>query len=344
MSVVINYLTHECENKWDDYAETSGASIYHFSRWRHLIKKNFGHESYYLYAVDSANAFVGILPLIRLKSALFGDFLISMPYFNYGGVVADDNEIELELVRSAEELRKNLGCSHVELRDAESKEYELPVRTDKVTVLLDLPSDADILWKSIGSKRRAQINRPIREGVLFVTGGIELLKEFYQVFSVNMRDLGTPVYGYKFFEDILNLLGKNAIIAVVRLNNKPVAAGFLLGNKGRLEIPWASTLRKFNHIGVNMYLYWNILKYAIENGYQTFDFGRSSHDAGTLKFKKQWGGSTKQLYWHYLLADPENIPSLNPANAKFKLAISIWQKLPVFITNYLGPAIVKNLP
>jgi len=342
--IKIKQLTPEFEPAWNTYAESKGASLYHHTNWRHLIKEVFGHDSHYLYAQDEGGNIVGILPLVRLKSLLFGDYLISMPYFNYGGSLADTAQVTEMLLDESEKLRINLGCSHVEMRMAEEQPVDLPCREDKVTMLLNLPDDADELWKDIGTKRRAQIKRPIREGVEFISGGIELIDDFYHVFSINMRDLGTPVYSKSFFKAIFKWFPDSAKIGIVRLNNEAVAAGFLLGNKEVVEIPWASTLRKVNKIGVNMFLYWNILKFCIEQGYKIFDFGRSSKDAGTLRFKKQWGAEQKQLYWYYQLNDGAEIPQINHRNKKYELMINVWKKMPLIFCNNLGPYVVKNLP
>ena len=343
MSTIVSKLTTDHHDDWDEYVFKKQASIYHDSRWPKLIKKVFGHESYYLMAVENEKV-VGIFPLVQLKSLLFGNFLISMPYFNYGGAVADTQEIMISLISSAHELSDELGCSHIEMRFDSEQAIELPKRTDKITMLLDLPDDPEELWQNLGSKIRAQVKRPIREGVEFLTGGQELLDDFYYVFSTNMRDLGTPVYSRQFFGEMLSTFNENIFIAIVRLNGEAVGAGFLIGNNGKLEIPWASTLRKVNRLGVNMFLYWNILKTAMEKDYKVFDFGRSSKDAGTLKFKKQWGGYEKQFYWYYDLPAGEALPGLNPKNKKFIAAISVWKNLPVKVSNLIGPQIVKNQP
>jgi len=343
MSLIISILTPSHHGDWDDYAYQKQASIYHDSRWPEIIKKVFGHDSHHLMATENEKM-VGILPMVQLKSLLFGNFMVSMPYFNYGGVVADSSEITVQLIKAAQEQRKQLGCSHIEFRFDKEQDIDLPERTDKVTMLLDLPDDPEILWQEIGSKRRAQVKRPIREGVEFLYGGEELLDDFYHVFSINMRDLGTPVYSKRFFTEILETFKQESLIAVARLNGKPVGVGFLVGHNGKLEIPWASTLRKYNRLGINMFLYWNILKTAIEKDYQVFDFGRSSKDAGALKFKKQWGSYEKQLYWYYDLPVGKCLPGLNPQNKKFGAAISVWKKLPVKVSNLIGPQIVKNLP
>jgi len=343
VSLVISKLTHRRYGDWDDYACKKQASIYHDSRWPEIIKNVFGHDSHHLVATENKKI-VGILPLVQLKSLLFGNFMVSMPYFNYGGVVADSNEITNLLINAAQEQRKKLGCSHIEFRFDSEQNIGLAKRTDKVTMLLDLPDDPDILWQEIGSKRRAQVKRPIREGVEFLYGGEELLNDFYHVFSINMRDLGTPVYSKRFFAEILKAFKQESLIAVARLNGEPVGVGFLLGQNGKLEIPWASTLRKFNRLGINMFLYWNILKTAIEKDYQIFDFGRSSKDAGTLKFKKQWGAQPLQLNWYYDLEPSCDIPVLNHKNVKYAAAVAIWKGLPLAFTRLIGPHIVKNLP
>lgn len=342
--ITIHQLGKSAEKLWNNYVKNKSASLYHHANWRHVIGEAFGHNSYYLYALDENQEVVGILPLIQLKSLLFGNYLVSMPYFNYGGCISDSVQVTEKLLAESEILRKSLGCSHVELRGGESTQSKLPCREDKVTMLLDLPEDHEILWKNIGTKRRAQVKRPIREGVEFEYGGVELLDDFYHVFSINMRDLGTPVYSKQFFKTIFNWFPDSSKIAIVRLNGEAVATGFLLGNEQAMEIPWASTLRKVNKIGVNMFLYWNILKTSIELGYKVFDFGRSSKDAGTLRFKKQWGSEEKQLYWYYQLEEGMDVPQMNHSNKKYELMIKTWQKLPLSLCNFLGPHVVKGLP
>lgn len=332
---------------WDTYVgRQPAASIYHLSAWRRLIADLYGHEAHYLYAHDAnAGGIVGVLPLIRLKSLLFGDYLVSLPYFNYGGAIADTPGVEQSLMEHAGTVAGRLGCSHVEFRDAATTRTGWVVRTDKVGMQLELPAAVETLWANLGSKLRAQIKRPQREaGVEVQRGGRELLNDFYGVFSRNMRDLGTPVYPLAMFAEILKTFPQAASIVVVRFNGIPAAAGFLIGYRERLEIPWAASRRELNRIGFNMLLYWEILKFAIEQRYAVFDFGRSSRDGGTHQFKKQWGARETPIYWHYWLAPGRQVPNLTPKNSKFGLAINVWKKIPVAVANRIGPWLVGNLP
>lgn len=343
--LMLRPLKQSEEPLWDAFVDTrSEASLYHHSSWRKLIQDLFGHETLYLYATNAAGEWVGILPVVRLRSRFFGDYMVSMPYVNYGGALGLSAEIETALMQEAGRSGQAAGVSHIEFRDLVARAGAWKLRTDKVVMELNLPASQDELWNGFSPKLRAQIRRPQREQTQVVHGGAELLPQFYRVFARNMRDLGTPVYGQAFFAAIMATFPAAAHIVIVRHGQQPVAAALLLGHRDRMEIPWASSLREYNQMGVNMLLYWEALRQAMDGRYKTFDFGRSSIDSGTYRFKKQWGAQARQLYWHYWLAPGQDLPQLTPSSPKYQLAIRAWKRLPLFLANRLGPHIVKNLP
>jgi serine/alanine adding enzyme len=330
--------------EWDRYvAGHPEASAYHDYAWRNVVRTAFGHDTHY-FVVREGDVICGVLPLVRLKSALFGDFMVSLPYFNYGGVLATHARATEALLQAAADFARTLGVAHVELRHRGSEHHRWPARTDKVAMLLRLPGPGESLDKMLPSKLRSQVKRPVREGAQCVFGGAELLDEFYAVFAENMRDLGTPVYAKSFFRTILTLFAERTWIAVVRLHERPVAAALLLDHRDTVEIPWASSLQRVNKLSINMFLYWNILQRAASRGCKLFDFGRSTVDSGTFRFKQQWGAQPLQLHWHYWLAAGGELPRINPDNPKYRLAVAAWRKLPLAAANWLGPHIVKNLP
>jgi serine/alanine adding enzyme len=330
---------------WQDYvAQAAGASLYHDYRWRSVFERVLGCRCHYLTARDADGVVRGVLPLARLKSVVFGDFLVSLPYVNYGGVLADTPAARVALVTAAEQLAAALGVQHVEYRHSAALDLTLPLRTDKVAMLLDLPPSSEVLWERLGGKLRAQIRRPEKAGATARSGSKELLSAFYEVFARNMRDLGTPVYPRRFFAAILEAFPAEARLHIVDLGGRPVAAGLVLAHRGVAEIPWASSLREANRDSVNMLLYWSVLREAVAQGCTRFDFGRSSKDSGTFRFKAQWGAQAQQLYWHYWLAPGQALPMLTPGNPKYRLAIALWRKLPLPVANLLGPHIVKHLP
>lgn len=344
MNSKISQLDADSLQEWNRFVDASPhARIYHRAEWAALIKEVFGHESLYLYARDQNSAIAGVLPLIAMRSALFGNFCISMPYFNYGGAVANTDDLETALMQYAANVVDSRKYQFIEYRDDKSRDGWL-AKQDKITMMLELLDDPEAMFAQLKSKVRSQIRRPMREDVTVEFGAEELLDDFYLAFTTNMRDLGTPPYTKTFFQEILRRFPENAYLAIVRKGSAVAGGAFLLGYKDTLEIPWASTIRRYNPLGVNMLMYWEIIKSAIERGYSYFDFGRCSKDAGTYRFKKQWGSEEKQLYWHYSLLQGNELPQINPNNAKYKLFIETWKKLPLPVTRLIGPHIVRNIP
>ncbi len=343
-TIEIAMVNDDFSTQWDNYVNNHPqSSAYHLYSWKSLIQQNFCHDTVYLAALDSNQQCRGIFPLVMLNSKLFGAFAVSMPYFNYGGPLADSTEIEQSLLTFAAQQCDQRAMEHLEVRATKTLN-QWPQQDNKVSMILPLPEQQAQLDSDLGAKLRAQINQAKAAKLTTKVGSTELLEDFYAVFATNMRDLGTPVYAKNFFLSILSTFSEHATVIIVYCEEKPVSAAFLMGYKDMLEIPWASTLRKYNTMNANMLLYRTVLGHAIDSGYQYFDFGRSSKDANTFRFKKQWGATPVQHQWHYWQPQEAALPGLNPSNPKFLLAIAIWKKLPVWLTKIIGPGIVKNLP
>ncbi len=322
---------------------TTDGKLYHLPKIQTLIRNTFGHETIYLQARDAGEV-CGVLPLVHMKNPLFGNFIISVPFFNYGGICAQNETIAASLLEHAIAVTKKREAGYLELRHIGRRFADLPGKSHKVAMILDLPQTSEALFTSFKSKLRSQIRKPEKEGLTVRIGKMELLADYYTVFSVNMRDLGTPVYPLKLFVNMLKFFPEDSWIITVYKQAVPIAAGFVVGFGDTMEIPWASSLRQYNRLAGNMLMYWHALKLAIEQGFDKFDFGRSTPDEGTYKFKAQWGAQPLQLNWEYWLANGGELPDLSPKNAKYQAAIKIWQKLPLPLTKIIGPAIVKNIP
>lgn len=329
---------------WDAYvAARADASGYHRMGWLRVAERAFGHAAYPL-AAFAGSRLAGVLPLVHIRSRLFGRFLVSLPFVNYGGLLADSPEASHALVEEADALMRGLGAGSIELRHVGKPRLGLSAKSHKVTMLLDLPRDPDELWLGLRDKVRNQVRKAVKYGLVAAQGGAELLPSFYDVFAVNMRDLGTPVYSRRFFETIMDEFPGETRIVVVRDGAAVVAAAFCYAHGSVFEVPWASSLRSHRQSCPNNLLYWECLGTACREGFSVFDFGRSSPESGPWRFKLQWGAREVPLSWEYLLADGAPLPDLNPANARFGLAIRVWRHLPVGLTRLLGPHIVRSIP
>lgn len=352
-SIVIKPCDSSQAQAWDAYVtEKADSSAYHFWYFREVIEQCFGHHTLYLASYDNEGAINGVLPLVQVNSRLFGHYYASMPFFNYGGVLADNAAVAARLLDHAVAQIGQGDAEHIEIRMVRPLQQlstdladSWHTKQHKITMLRALPETSEQLWSDLGTKLRAQVKKSQRFELKIVFGKNELLNDFYTVFAHNMRDLGTPVYAKSFFHRLVALAGDRDIyFGVVYAGKRPVSCCFLIGHQQTLEIPWASTLRSANFMNANMFMYWEILQLAISKNYRFFDFGRSSPDASTYRFKKQWGAKPYPLYWSYWLNDDESLPDVSPSNPKYQLLIKIWRCMPVWLANMIGPQVVKYLP
>jgi FemAB-related protein (PEP-CTERM system-associated) len=313
--------------------------------WLTVLRNGLGHVPYVVVA-KSGGRIHGILPLCRVSSLLFGKYLVSLPYLNSNGVIAAHPDVQTQLVDHAVDLAQRLQVKHLELRhETPTVHHKLTESlTNKVHMRLPLPKTTEELWKAHDPKVRNQIRKGEKGNFRVEWGGLSSLEDFYNVLSTNMRDLGTPVYGRSLFRNILKVFPNDAEICVVRTpEGRPVATALLLHGPGVTEVPTASSLREFNSSSVNMLMYSHLLNRAVERGQVLFDFGRSTTDGPTFKFKKQWGAIPYQATWQYAVWSGSPTDA-RPDNPRYQKAIRLWQKLPVGLTQVVGPPIVRGIP
>lgn len=372
--VRIKKLDLEDIPQWNQYVmESPKATFYHRIEWKHIIETSFGHKTYYLMAFQSfnsnpnnptnsinstnptnstnsinssnpTNSVVGILPLVHIKSLIFGSIFCSMPFLNFGGVCADNVEVEKMLISEAERLLRDQKGDYIELRHLRPSSANLLGKTHKVSMTLELNRDPDALWNKFSSKHRQTIRKAAKNGLEVTFGGKELLNEFYTIMCLGWRDLGTPIYPISFFENIMDSLGDSVEICLVSYQGKPIGTAFVGLFKKTVEGMWLSFMREFTKLQTNYFQYWEMIKRACEQGYEEFHLGRSSVESGGEVFKEKWNAVPKPLYWEYILNKMKDIPELNVQNPKYRFAIRTWKKLPLPVTRMLGPILAKNIP
>ena len=328
--------------EWDDFVHAQeGWSHFHRYGWRRVMEEALGHRTHYLGAFEDGRL-AGVLPLVRVKSVLFGHYLVSMPFLNYGGPLGSAEAVHA-LATEAVAIADRDGADLMELRSRGELPLDLPASHRKVTVVLDLePGDAEPTFAALKSKVRSQVRRPMKEGVE-VRFGADQLEPFYRVFAENMRDLGTPVLGRRVFEAIRDEFGDSAWFGAAWLGEEPVAAACGFAWNGEFEMTWASSLRAYNRVAPNMLLYWKFMERAADRGLHTFNFGRCTPGGGTHRFKLQWGGRDETLWWYHREEDA-GAATPSPDEGALSLGPKLWRRLPLAVANRLGPRVVRLIP
>ena len=330
------------KRRWDDYViSQADAGPYHLFAWKEAVESAYGHRAIYLIAEDNKGIVQGVLPLFLVKPPFLKGTLVSLPFCDYGGVLTHNEEVKDVLLQTAWELSiKHKAQLELRLKKPETMAHSLSslsVTSHKARMVLDLPENSDNLWDTFKSKLRSQIKRPQKDGLDFVLGSFDLVDDFYKVFSVNMRDLGSPVHSRTWIKAVVHSYADKSHIGIVYAGKLPIAGGIILKCNTTVSLPWASALNEYSQSSPNMLLYWGFLKYASDNGFRHFDLGRSTPGEGTYRFKEQWGALPVPLFWY---GEGFSNPSGHDVANKIRPIIEkTWARIPQKVTDTLGPMV-----
>lgn len=344
MNKVVEVFQEDLE-KWNKSLDKMNhVTSYHYWEFAKAVEVTYKHKAIRYALINSDSEFIATVTVFKFKPFLLKECIVSLPFCDYGGVVAIDDKSEKELLQFLLAKYRKDPLILRQLKPLECNGYKKNLNSEKVRMRFKLETEsADKLLENYKAKLRAQIKRPAKDGCTAACGREELLGDFYKVFLYNMRDLGSPVHSRKLMENVLRLFGEDASLFVVYSKDKePIACSMAIGKGNTLINPWASSDRRYQKIAPNMMLYWEMIKYAIEKKYKYFDFGRSTEGEGTYRFKKQWGALPEPMYW-YTFADNITLDDEDATSWKKELFIKVWQKMPLGITAILGPKIRRMI-
>lgn len=343
----IRLATDSDQNKWDTYVLTHPQGLpYHQFAWKAVVEEAYGFKGIYLVA-EINDEFAGVLPLIDFEGAFGRRMLISLPYCDAGGGLADNTTIVKALMNKAVILSRLKKTKGLQVRfsyplDGIAEGHSMNV--SKARMVLLLPESAVVLLGSFKAKLRSQIKKPIQDGLKAKMGGVELVDEFYQVFSENMRNLGSPVHSRKWVHAVVSKFDERAKVCVIYTpDGVAAAAGIALFHNETVSIPWASSLGCFKRLNANMLLYWSFLSFAADRKFKYFDFGRSTPGEGTYKFKEQWGAKPQELTWMTIPSEAHQGSYDFPMPITRKQVAEIWKRMPLGVCNFVGPFLRRQI-
>ena len=326
---------------WDAYVLTHpDATFFHRIGWKRVIEQAFGHRPHFLLA-ERDGAIVGVLPLVEIKSRLFGHSLGSLPFCAYGGIVADDGFARSGLDRAAQALARTLKVGALEYRNQVAQHADWPAKDLYVTFKKAIEPEVEANMNAIPRKQRAMVRKGIKAGL---AGEIDSdTTRFFQAYSASVHRLGTPVFSRKFFRLLKDEFGDDCEVLTIMLGDQVIASVMSFYFRDEVLPYYGGGVDAARAVAGNDFMYWELLRRACERGLKVFDFGRSKRGTGSFDFKKNWGFEPTPLHYEYFLVNDTEVPEINPLNPKYRLFIQAWKKMPLAVANVIGPHIVKNL-
>ena len=328
---------------WDDFVRTMpGGTFFHLAAWRQVIAHAFGHRTYYV-LTERDGAITGVLPLVHMKTRLFGNMLISNPFCVYGGPLAADAESAAALHEHAAWLMSRLGAMAVEFRFLGPVESDWLARPDLyVTFRKPIAPDDAANMKAIPRKQRAMVRKGIQNGLTSVVS-TEHVDQFHRIYAESVRNLGTPVFSRVYFRLLVTTFRDCCDIVTVLNDGRPIAAVLNFYFSDQVLPYYGGGKAVARSLAANDFMYWEVMRRAAARGFRLFDFGRSKLGTGACAFKQNWGFAPEKLHYRYKLRPGASIPDYNPLNPKYRLMIAVWKRLPLPLAGLIGPHIVRGI-
>lgn len=338
----VTELTRANRDRWDSFVHSSShTSFFHLSAWKWLIEDIFNHRTAFLMA-ERGGAVVGVLPLAQMRSVLFGNSLVSLPFAVYGGIASNDDVATTVLYEAALSIAKQRGVDFLEMRNRARTRPELPVQDLYVTFRKEIASDPEENLAAIPRKQRAMVRKGIKFGLRSDLD--DDTDRFFQLYSDNVHRHGTPGFSRDYFRALKREFGSACeVMTVVDANGLAVSGVMSFYFKDEVLPYYAGDLQQARDLAANDFKYWELLRRASERGIRIFDYGRSKRGTGSFDFKKNWGFEPTPLYYEYNLLKRNSIPQNNPSNPKYQTVIAMWRKMPRPLVNVLGPRISRYL-
>lgn len=317
------------------------ATFFHRAGWQRIVRDVFHHDTYFLYAQDN-DAIQAVLPLGHVNSWLFGNSLTSLPFAVYGGVASVNPEAAQALVHEAQSIAQRLGVAHLELRNVKPQQTGWPTQDIYVTFRKEILPDAEANMLAIPRKQRAMVRKGIKNGL--VSQIDDTVDAFFALFADNVHRHGTPALPKKYFKALQVEFGADCeILTVTAADGRPLSSVLSFYFRDEVLPYYAGDDEAARDLAANDFKYWELMRRACARGLKVFDYGRSKRGTGPFAFKKNWGFEPTPLHYEYCLFKRDSIPQNNPNNAKYKVMISIWRRMPLALANWLGPFVVRNL-
>lgn len=332
----------EASLRWDAFVYACPeATFFHRSAWQTVINEAFRHTTYFLYAERNEEIF-GVLPMAHVKSWLFGNALVALPFAVYGGVAASSLEAVQVLEAEAQKLAAMLDVDHLEFRNLTARHTDWPTQDIYVTFRKAIIADDEANLLAIPRKQRAMVRKGIKNQLKIQVD--RSTERFFKLFADNVHRHGTPALPKRYFDMLLQTFGDDCeIMTVVDQNDRPLSSVLSFYFRDEVLPYYAGDDENARHLAANDFKYWELMRHASRRGARIFDYGRSKVDTGPYAFKKNWGFEPQPLHYEYCLYKRDGIPQNNPNNAKYKYFIAAWRRMPIELANWLGPYIVRNL-
>jgi FemAB-related protein (PEP-CTERM system-associated) len=340
------------EARWSTFLEEQTQDIFYYSQaWLNLITELYGYSVIPLTTTNTAGEITGFLPLCSMHSPITGRRLVALPFSDHCPLLAIDDTSANALIDQAIHLAQQQKVKYLELRsgvnDVLAKRSDLVEGQLYVRWLMPLSPDPDIIWSGLRKPVQHQVKKSQKRGVqVRVAQERADMAQYYRLhLQTRCKKHGMPAQPERYFYDLWDAFAASGAMQLLlaEYQGTIIAGVILLASGTTLRYAYGASDEQYLQLAPNNLLIWTAIKLGCEQGYHSFDMGRTAYDnEGLMEFKRRWGAVQEPLPYYYY-PHMDGLASTAESNWKFRLLTSCWRRLPLAVAGALGGYLYKHL-
>lgn len=331
-------------DRWQTYlASRSDTHCTDSGQWRRFFHELYGIPNV-SYVFTEGGTVRGLVSLYHFRSPFMGNFLVTNPFFGYGGLYADDDTIRDALLAKVRDQAASLDVDYIELRLRQTLPPPFAAADDFLESHLDLLETEEEVWtQQLASNVRQNLRRARKSDLEFRLSSDH--RPCYRLLCRTLRALGTPFHGEPMLALLRKHFARETSFSEVWHRGELMAAGVVMNFGDSVSTPYIGNLKQYGRLRANYQQYWGIIQHCLEQGVPRFELGRSPKGSTHIRFKRKWGARDIAVRYNYLVVNPRkryrNVTNLSPI---YRYATQTWKRLPLAFTSTLGPHLARYVP
>ena len=301
----MNIITENKINRtqWDEFVHRHPkGNVFQTPAMYDVYDQTPGYTPYVL-ALEQNNQLFGILLWVIIREKGIKSHFSARSIIQGAPLVKDDKSEYIEALLEAYEYHREKSVIYTQIRN----HYEMLTINDAfqkyryhfdshLNFIISLDTE-EFVWSRIGKGRIKQIKKAEKNGLFveaYKPGEVskDLIHKGYNIIQSVYKHAGLPLVD---IEQIYAINRQNLLVVfVVRdSENNFIGCRFGLLFNDSIYGWYAGSFSQYYHLYPNDILIWETLKWGVQNGYKTFDYGGAgdpNKPYGVRAFKQQMGG------------------------------------------------------
>jgi lipid II:glycine glycyltransferase (peptidoglycan interpeptide bridge formation enzyme) len=323
--------------------EHEDASFFHTSAWARVLHESYNYKPLYFTVIDKGKL-VSLIPVMEVKSFLTGRRGVSLPFTDHCPPICSDPTKLEEILNRIIEYGKTAGWKYIDVRGDSAYFNAKPAAESFYVHSLDLSKKKEKLFLQFRDSTKRNIKRSRKEEIeVRIENSRPALEAYFQLHCTTRKHHGLPPQPKYFFQKIFERIiarDKGFVVLAYR-QGKAIAGAVFFHFKDQAIYKYGASDRNYLHLRPNNLVMWQAIEWFAENGFKSFNLGRTEpENDGLLQFKRGWGAKETNLsYYKYDLKKDSFISDTSGVKSSYNL----FKMLPISMLRIAGNFLYRHV-